>query len=167
MGIKDLVPDFGKKNVPVHHTDESPFLKLQHEMNRLFGNFFKDFGLNRFEERFEDRMTFTPHVDVRETDKNIIVTADLPGLEVQDIDISVASDSLIVKGEKREESREEKRNYFLLERSYGAFHRVIPLPGRVDPGAVDAKFKNGVLHVQLRKERSEAEKPKKIEVKIS
>jgi HSP20 family protein len=95
-----------------------------------------------------------PSVDISETENNVLVKAELPGLDPRDVDLSIERDTLIIRGEKKQESEEKQENYHRIERSYGSFHRSIPLPCKCDPDKVKAKFKNGVLTVTLPKDRS-------------
>jgi HSP20 family protein len=96
-----------------------------------------------------------PRVDVSETDKEVVLAFELPGVEEKDIDVSLAGDQLTVKGEKKAEHEERKdelgRMVHRVERSYGAFQRTITVPYRVDPEQVSAQFKDGVLRVTLQK----------------
>lgn len=92
-----------------------------------------------------------PVVNVSETEKEISVDAELPGLEVKDVDVSLDNGSLVIKGEKKFEGEEKKDNYHRIERSYGSFARTVPLPAKVNPKGIKAKFEKGVLHVTLPK----------------
>lgn len=103
-----------------------------------------------------------PPVDVQDKDKEVVVTAELPGLEPKDIDLSVQNDCLVLRGEKKFERKEEKSGYTMQERGYGSFHRRIPLPEGVKADAVKAQYKNGVLTVRLPKDESKG--PKRIAV---
>ena len=100
-----------------------------------------------------------------ETEKEIVITAEMPGLERKDVEISVEDDVLTIRGEKKVESEQDdkSKNYHLTERSYGVFYRVLQLPPGVDPSKIQATMSNGVLKITIPKPaRSEA---KKIEVK--
>jgi HSP20 family protein len=103
-----------------------------------------------------------PAVDVQDKDKEVVVTAELPGLELKDIDLSVVNDALVLKGEKKFERTEEKSGYTLQERGYGSFHRRVPLPDGVKSELVKAEYKNGVLTVRLPKD--ERKRPKRIAI---
>jgi HSP20 family protein len=92
-----------------------------------------------------------PEMDVSETDKEVKVTAELPGIDEKDLEVSVDEGGLTVRGEKREEHEEEKKGYYLSERSYGSFHRHIPLPSGLIPDKAEAKFRNGVLKINIPK----------------
>jgi HSP20 family protein len=107
------------------------------------------------------QMSF-PSLDVSETEKEVIVKAEMPGMDSKDIDLYVEGDNLIVRGEKKQENEDKDENYHRVERSYGAFHRSIPLPSKCDQSKVKAKYKNGVLTVKLPK--SEDAVPKRVQI---
>jgi HSP20 family protein len=100
-----------------------------------------------------------PAVDVSETDKEITVKAELPGIEAKDVDITLDAGLLTIRGEKKFEAEEKKENYHRIERSYGSFSRSIALPAEVDESKVKARFDKGVLSVTVQK--SKAAKPAK------
>jgi HSP20 family protein len=134
-------------------------------MNRLdfFDDFFRGgFGLEPVERRLG---AFTPSVDVSEDDKQVKVTAELPGMDEKDIDVSLSKDSLTIKGEKKEEKEEKKKDYYRMERSYGSFSRTIALPVEVDTDKVRAEFRKGILTVTMPKTSKAIEETKKISVK--
>jgi HSP20 family protein len=135
---------------------EQPFMTLQRQMNRLFGENLDNIwggslhwpaigGLMR-QVPFE-----TPRVDIAETDTEVQVAADLPGLDEKDVQVTLEENLLTIHGEKKVEHEEKKKNYHLMERSYGAFQREIPLPAGIDTKKVKASFKKGVLQVTLPK----------------
>ncbi len=162
MAIRNLVP-FGKKDVPVKREDESPFSLLRREMDSLFDNFFRGFDLEPFESRMG---AFSPKVDVTENDKEIKISAELPGMEEKDIDVSLQKDMLTIKGEKKEEKEDKGKDYYRMERSYGSFSRTIPLPVEVETDKVEAKFKKGVLNITLPKTARAVAEKKKVAVKV-
>jgi HSP20 family protein len=94
---------------------------------------------------------WVPRLDVSETDKVIEVSADLPGLDKKDIDISLENDVLVIKGERKEEFKETDKHVHRMERRYGAFYRSLRLPVEVKSDAIEASFKNGVLKITLPK----------------
>ncbi len=129
---------------------------LRREMDRLFEDFFGDKG-----GFLAEAGKWMPAVDVSETDDNIIVKAELPGMKSEDIDVSVQGDVLVIKGEKKEETEEKKENFHLIERRRGEFARSIRIPVPVDQDKVSAKYENGVLAVTLpKKEESKAKQIK-------
>jgi HSP20 family protein len=108
---------------------------------------------------------WAPRVDVSETDEEVLVKAELPGLESKDLDISLDRDHLIMKGEKKEEREKAEKGFFMAERSFGAFYRTIQLPAEVDPKKVEASFKNGVLELKMGKLEEAKKRITHIEVK--
>jgi HSP20 family protein len=161
MPKKNIVP-VEKKSVPVKREEQHPFSLFRQEMNSLFDNFFRGFELEPFKGRFG---AFSPSVDVKESDKDISVTAELPGLDDKDIDVSLSRDSLTIKGEKKEEKEEKGKDYYRMERSFGSFTRTIPLPAEIDVDKVKAEFKKGLLTVTLPKSEKAIKEKKKISVK--
>lgn len=135
--------------------EENPFVDFHRQLNRLFEDFFSDFegrsSSLMFPSSFGRFDTSMPRVDVAETDKEVTVSADLPGLDEKDVQVTLDEDVLTIRGARKDEREEKKRNYHLVERSYGEFHRSIPLPGGLDKDQVKATFKKGVLTVTLPK----------------
>lgn len=109
------------------------------------------------------RFAWTPRVDVSETDKALMVKADLPGVASEDLEISISNGALILRGEKREEKKEEKEDYKRTERFVGRFYRSVPLPEGCDAERIDAKTSKGVVTVTIPKKP--AAQPRKIAVK--
>lgn len=105
---------------------------------------------------------WTPAVDIKEEDDRYLLHADIPGVKPEEIEIAMESGVLTIKGERKEESEEEKENYTRIERSYGLFYRRFSLPDDTDPEKITATGKDGVLEVVIPK--SEAVKPRKIQV---
>jgi len=165
MAKKNLLPSLWKgTSVPVGRVD-SPFSFLQQRINDLFDDFFSGFPLAS-PGALDDRIgAFYPSIDVKESDKEIVVKAELPGLEEKDIEVLLAEDTLTIKGEKREEKEDKGKNYYHMERTYGSFHRVIPLPIEVEANKVEAAFKNGVLSVVLPKTEKAKAASRKISIK--
>jgi HSP20 family protein len=106
--------------------------------------------------------TWTPRTDVKETPDGLTITAEIPGLEAKDVDVSLSGDLLTIKGEKKDEKEEKDEYHHVVERSYGAFARTVRLPAPVAADKIKASFKNGVLTVTLPK--TEESKPKAIPV---
>jgi HSP20 family protein len=175
MSVKDLIPkNWRKKNLPVQRrTEEDPFTQLHQQMNRLFDDFSQDFGLpslwrspfDIFKGNGGALGNWNPSVDVSETDKEIKVTAELPGMDEKDVNVELTDDALNISGEKKTEKEEKDKNYYRSERSYGSFHRTIPLPVEVDKDKVQAAFKKGILTVNLPKTVSAQANTKRIAVK--
>lgn len=147
---------------------------LRQEIDRLFD----DFGIatwhSPFRSPFFDMDPFRrakaafsgmPAVDVTETEKGYKVVAELPGMDEKNIEVKIANGALTIKGEKQEETEEEKQDYYLRERSFGSFERTFPVPDGVDLDKVEAGFKKGVLSVTLPKTAEAQKAEKKITIK--
>ncbi|HON37997.1 MAG: Hsp20/alpha crystallin family protein [Desulfomonilia bacterium] len=165
--MRSLTPwRWGRRSVPVSREIEThPLDMFQREMNRLFDDFFKGFGLRPFGEEMEAAGAFYPQVDMTEDENSIYITAELPGIDEKDIDINLSRDSLTIKGEKREEREEKGKESYYMERSFGAFSRVIPIPVEVNPDKAEATFKKGVLNITLPKVEKEKKEQRKIKIK--
>lgn len=143
MTSKSLFP--WKRGAQVSRPDREeafPFLSLRREIDRLF----EDFNLPGAGER-----TFAPRIDVEEREKEIVVSAELPGVEEKDVQVSASSDFLTIRGEKKEKKEEKRKNYYRKETFQGIFDRRIPLPCEVDRDKAAAVFRKGVLTVTLPK----------------
>ena len=161
MQIKDLITWAHRNGSPdAKSSEDNPIGTLQREMNNVFENFWNRVG--HFEWPFGSGEAKS---DVVETDKAIEVSIELPGMEMKDIEVTVNDDMLTVKGEKKIERQEEKKGYYLSERSYGAIYRTIPLPPGVDGEKAEASFKNGVLTIKLPQTPEAQAKVTKIAVK--
>jgi HSP20 family protein len=125
----------------------TPFDLLQNEISRVFDTFN---GFGAWPAAFGDQ-AFSPNMEVTETDNAIEVTAELPGMDDKDIDINVADGLLSVRGEKKFEKDETKKNYRVVERSYGSFERIVALPQGVDATKVKAQMSKGVLKIEIPK----------------
>ncbi|HOG23149.1 MAG: Spore protein SP21 [Candidatus Omnitrophica bacterium ADurb.Bin292] len=112
----------------------------------------------------ENISSFAPSLDLREKDDRFVVRADVPGIDKKDIDISVIGNTLMIKGERKSEERQDEKGYYYTERVFGTFHRSVELPVEVDSEKVTASYKDGVLEVTVPK--SERAKPKQIKVDI-
>ncbi len=169
MAMRPLTPwRLGRRSLPVGREYEmTPIDAFQREMNRLFDDFFKGFGMKTAGEEMEELGTFVPRVDMAEDENAFRVTAELPGMDEKDIDINLTREALTIKGEKKEEREEKGKGNYYMERSYGSFTRVLPVPGDIDPDHVEASFKNGVLNIVLPKVHTEKKDQKKIEIKSS
>ena len=139
--------------MPVVTRSRSPLSemnRLAREMDTLFGGFGGSSDL------------WTPPVDVEETPDHLILTAELPGLSHQDIDVELEDGVLTIQGEKKEEAKEETTQGLLYERRWGSFTRRFTLPRAVDASNITANFENGILTVRVPK--AEEAKGRKIEI---
>ena len=142
--------------------DSDPFSALRKSIDDTFHDWSKGLAVS-------DRSSFSVRSNVSETDKEICITADLPGVDEKDIDVSISGDRITIKGERKSEQEEKKeddgREFHRVERSYGSFQRSMSLPFNVDADKVTADFKNGILTVNIPKPAELAKQPKKVEVK--
>jgi HSP20 family protein len=153
MNLKSLLPVSRERGVAAN-----PFTSLQREVDRLFDDFTR--GFPSFT---GNGAALVPSMDVTETDKEIEITAELPGLEEKDVQINVADNLLTIRGEKKSEKEEKDKNYRLIERSYGSFERTLELPEGVNADAIKASIAKGVLKVTVPKPAPA--QAKKVEVK--
>jgi HSP20 family protein len=129
---------------------------LHREIDRLFSEFAQGVG--------QSGAKIIPNIEISETDKAIEVSAEMPGLERKDVEISIEDDTLTIRGEKKiEEDNNKDKNVQHSERSYGVFLRVLQLPPGIDPASVQATMSNGVLKITIPKPAKP--EPKKIEVR--
>jgi HSP20 family protein len=146
---------------------DRPIARLRDELDEVVDRVFGDFwggswpttgwpsmggGLGAF-----------PRVDLEESEDEVIIKAEVPGVDAKELELNVVGDVLTIRGEKKEETQDKNRDQHIVERRFGSFSRSVQLPNSVDPDKVDATFKNGVLTVKLAK-RPEV-KPKRITVK--
>ncbi|MBB5373800.1 Hsp20/alpha crystallin family protein [Acidocella aromatica] len=150
-----------KKNAPAPQPHD-PWRSFRNELDRVF----EQFGQTLSPWWGGENMKL-PSVDITEDDKTFTLTAELPGLSAEDVDVSLDGRTLVIKGEKQQETKTEEKNYHLTERSYGAFERSFYLPDGVNADAIDATVAKGVLTVTLPKLPSAADKAKKITVKTA
>jgi HSP20 family protein len=153
-----------------------PFETLRREIDRLFEDFDGGMWRSRFPRSMfdlqplwsrESSWAATPAVDITETDKAYEITAELPGMDEKNIEVKFAEGVLTIKGEKKEEKEERKKDYYLSERSYGSFQRSFQVPDGVDTDKIEAIFKKGVLTVALPKNAEAQKAAKKIDVKAA
>ena len=129
---------------------------LHREIDRLFNEFAQGMGPSGLQ-------NIVPNIEISETDKAIEISAEMPGLERKDVEISIEDDTLTIRGEKKVEEDNKDKNVQHSERSYGVFLRVLQLPPGIDPSSVQATMSNGVLKITILKPAKP--EPKKIEVK--
>ncbi|MFM9942582.1 MAG: Hsp20/alpha crystallin family protein [Hyphomicrobiaceae bacterium] len=143
-----------------------PFQALRKQMDEAFNDWVV--GLPRGAAPFGGE-AFQVRIDVSETETDITLKADLPGMEQKDIEVALVGNQLTIKGERKSEAEKKSddkgRTYHRIERSYGAFQRIMALPFETDPGKVDAKFKDGVLTIVLPKPPEVQKQSRRIEVK--
>lgn len=166
MANRNLIP-WKRKNdssLDVRRSRDS-FLSMQDEMDRMFDNFFDWPFRSRSLRAFEGLEDFTPSLDVYETEKEIHIKADLPGMEEKDIDISLHNNILTISGRKESEEVEKGKSFYRRERSYGSFRRSIELPEEVDEDKIEATYKKGILQVVVEKPEESVSVSKRIKIR--
>ena len=169
-----------KKNSAIEVRKETPtptvegwpsMLSLRNEIDRLFD----DFGAGRWRQPLSRRVhslfpastewALQPAMELVECDGEYRITAELPGMSTENVDIKMSDGTITIRGEKSEEKKEEKEDYLVSERRYGEFQRTLSLPSGVDADAVSADFANGILTVTLPKTPEAKQKERKVEIK--
>lgn len=156
MSLKSIIPIGRERKLSAPRAFD-PFATLQKEIDRLFDDFGRGVSWSGSENGL------MPSMDVTETEKEIEITAELPGLQEKDVQVNLADNVLTIKGEKKSEKEEKDKNYRLVERSYGSFSRSIQLPDGTNADAIKATISDGVLKVTVPKPAPA--QVKKVEVK--
>jgi len=157
---------------PIAANEWRPFGSLRREIDRLFDDFDRDFWGQSFRRSLADWEPRwigdrAPAVDVVERERAYEITAELPGIDQNNIDVKFANGVLTIKAEKKQEAEENKKNYYMSERRYGSFERSFQAPDGVDSDKIEASFSNGVLKVTLPKSVEAQKSSKTIAVKAS
>jgi len=167
------------ENLPVRHAhawpagaESSPFLELHRQMDRLFDDFARRTGFG-MPSIFTESPTWStwnatpmmrPNVDIAENEKEYTIAVELPGVSEKDVNVEVVGDTLRISGEKKQESEEKNGNYHRIQRSFGAFQRILDLPQDANTEGVEAKFRNGVMTISIPRKEGVQVTPKRVEV---
>lgn len=149
-----------------------PVQQLHREIDRLFDEAFRGFGFPAFNRpALWDRMlsegvgqTFRANLNVESDDHQYTVTLEAPGLEQEDLSIDLKERMLVIKGNKREETEDKDKQYYRIERRYGAFERVLSVPDDADVEGINASMKNGLLTINIPRQEVDESKVKKITI---
>lgn len=173
MTLKDMVPwRWGG----LRHWDEEThpyesFLRemdsLHKEMDRLFEDFWKDSGSHTLMTQPWQFGALNPHVDETEDENAFHVKVELPGMDKDDVDVTLSASVLTIRGEKKRDDEEKGKNFYRKERSFGSFRRSLPIPVDVDETKVEARFRKGVLYIELPKTEEAIKKIKHISVEAA
>jgi HSP20 family protein len=158
-----LVPWRNNKSEVATKRDDffDPFVSFRREMDRMFDRFFDGLPASSG----HGWQALTPAVDIDETGKEMVITAELPGVSDKDVEVSLAGDVLTIKGEKKSEKEHNNGDSTYVERRFGSFSRSVRLPFEVKDGQVDARFKDGVLTINLPKPTEMQRSVRRIAVK--
>jgi len=166
LTMRHLIPwTRGRGLAPTRESYVHPLASFQHEFDRLFDDLWRGFDLPMTGHFRHLGEVVAPRIDVTEDESGFHVSAELPGMTEDDVEVVFGDKTLTIKGEKKAEHEETEEGYTYSERSYGSFHRTIPFGVEVLPDKVEATFTNGVLEVTLPKAPEVEAKTKKIEVK--
>lgn len=149
------------KNTQLSERTSHPLTSFKNEMNEFFDRFTKEIFPSG------ETSGFMPKVELKDNGQNYQLCAELPGLKEEDINVTLKDNTLIIEGEKRNESKREGKGFFRSEISYGSFYRAIPLASDVNPESVTATYKDGVLKVTLEKSPEDQSRAKKITINRS
>ncbi len=157
---KTIRPHHSIGTLPVHH----PLVRLQHEIDQLFDHFFQGFPSPQFGKPVERLMgsQIFPQLNIAEHATDYTITMEIPGVEENDIELTIDEGTLIIRGEKRYEQEQNNHNYHRVERSYGSFQRVLSLPADANEAQIAAKFNNGVLTITVDKNPTTRTRGRKI-----
>jgi len=162
MANRDLTP--WRISAPGFARD--PLFGFRREMDRLFDDFFAPAERRTFAQPAQQGETLVmPRIDVHETEQAYVVTAELPGIDMKDIELNLHDNALTLRGEKRSERTDEDGGRRYSERTFGRFERTIPFEAEVDPDRVEATSQNGVLKVSLTKNAQAKERSRRIEIR--
>jgi HSP20 family protein len=168
MADQQVTQSSGNRSMARRGDALSPFAPFRREMERLFEDFFSVFGAPARQEREGAQLPagiIAPRIDVSETDDEVRIKAELPGVNEKDIDVRLVDDVLTIRGEAQTEHEEKQQDYRVMERARGTFVRSLRLPFMADASQVQASFKDGILSVTIPKPREARERVQRIEVK--
>ena len=160
IDLQSIVPWKKEERSPALRRETvDPFFQLQRRINGMFDDFLGSSFSN-----LGNGQQFLPQMDVTETAKEIKITAELPGLDEKDVDVSVLDNMVSIRGEKTQKKEEEEQDSYYSERSFGSFERTIALPQGIDTEKVNARFKKGVLKITIPKKPEAQSNRRKIEL---
>lgn len=153
------------KSVPISiHAGRSPFLALQNEISRAMNDFYNVMEFPRISlERFEN-VNITPAIDIIDSKESFKLEVEMPGMDENDIKISIGDGMLTIKGEKSISKKDKDKNYMMREISYGYYERSIPLPESVEPAQAKASFKKGMLWVDIPKKAESSKQYRELQI---
>ena len=146
--------------LPARRGDD-PLARMHREMDRMFEDFFGAFDTPS---SWKSDLVLRPNIDIAESKKAYRISVEVPGVDEQDIDLTLDGDALIISGDKRQESEDDEDGFHRIERRYGSFRRVLTLPTDADADRISAKFRNGVLRIEIPRTRESSDSSKRIEI---
>ena len=160
MTLRDRIPWKHNKETSIEKGSSHPLQQLHWGIDRLFDEFMDSWDWPVTTEEG----VISPRTDVSETDKEFTVTAEMPGLDEKEIDVSLERDSLVIRGKKESKTEDKGKSYYHVERTYSSFYRAISLPCEIDDKKIKATYKKGLLTVHLPKAPDANRTRKQIEI---
>jgi HSP20 family protein len=155
-----------KESKEIARTDQPRSLQTLWDLDSMFDDFLRKpysvFGLPRL--RFPEMESVTPSVDIYEEKGEVVVKAELPGINKEDLDVTVTEDTITIAGEKKKEAEIKKADYYRWECSFGSFNRTFTLPAEVQTDKVKTKFRDGILEIRLPKTEESKKKERKVKI---
>jgi HSP20 family protein len=151
LTMRDLIPWSRGRDVAAGRAGEHPLMAFQREMDRLFEDLWRGFDAPLFTQGERPQAMISPRIELTETDAEVVVAAELPGLQQADVEVTLTDNVLAIRGEKKGEKSGRESGYTYSERAYGSFERRIPIDAEVVADKVSARFADGVLTVTLPK----------------
>jgi HSP20 family protein len=168
MDFKSLIPWREKSQTPANQEDFfDPMVTFRREVDRMFDDFLNGFGRSTLRSMANGWQGVTPVIDVAETEKDMVITAELPGVSEREVEVTLAGDILTIKGEKKAEQEQKNGDATYVERRFGSFSRSLRLPFEVKDEKVDAKYDKGVLTIRVPKPAEIQNAVRRIEVKAA
>ena len=168
MDFKSLIPWREKSQTSASREDFfDPMVTFRREVDRMFDDFFSGFGGRTPWPMTKRWQGVTPVVDVAETEKDVVITVELPGVSEKEVEVTLAGDLLTIKGEKKAEQEQKNSDATYMERRFGSFSRSLRLPFEVKDEKVDAKYDKGVLTIRVPKPVEIRNAVRRIEVKAA
>ena len=167
MNLGSLIPWRDKTQVDAHSdTYADPFTSFRREVDRMFDDFFRSAGqgLQPWSAAWH---AMAPRIDISDSDKDLLITAEMPGLDEKDFEVTLAGNLLTIKGEKKTENEDRNGNAYYVERRFGSFSRSVRLPFEAGDEQVEANYDRGVLTVRVPKPAEAQRHVRRIEVKAS
>jgi HSP20 family protein len=167
MNLGSLIPWRDKTQVDAHSdTYADPFTSFRREVDRMFDDFFRSAGQG-LQPWSAGWHAMAPRIDISDSDKELVITAEMPGLDEKDFEVTLAGDLLTIKGEKKTENEDRNGNAYYVERRFGSFSRSVRLPFEAGDEQVEANYDRGVLTVRVPKPAEAQRHVRRIEVKAS
>ncbi|HEX5957067.1 MAG TPA: Hsp20/alpha crystallin family protein [Hyphomicrobiaceae bacterium] len=168
MNLKPLIPWREKSQTPaIREGFFDPLVTFRREVDRMFDDFFNGMRPRTPWPLGNGWQGLTPVIDVTETEKEVVITAELPGVNEKEVEVTIADDLLTIKGEKKTELEQENGDATYMERRFGSFSRSVRLPFEVKDEKVDAKYDKGVLTIRVPKPAEIQKAVRRIEVKAA